>query len=101
MTMGNGGDGQKSGSGYANGGAPSDHANGTGQPSPSTPHPASHRQNGNGNGAEYTIISHESIGEAAARPTVSSSTSYCNYNEKAESRTPGLPAKTGTGYPIR
>ena len=95
MTMGNGGDGQKSGSGYANGGAPSDHANGTGQPSPS------HRQNGNGNGAEYTIISHESIGEAAARPTVSSSTSYCNYNEKAESRTPGLPAKTGTGYPIR
>ncbi len=30
----------------------------------------------------------------------SSATEYCNYNIKSETVTPGLPGRSGTGYPI-
>ena len=51
--------------------------------------------------SHISIPKSEKTGTPMAAPTtVSSSTDYCSYNIKSETVTPGLPGRSGTGYPI-
>ena len=66
------------------------------------------RFNGNGNNAYHEdrvdnacTLSHISIPKTEKpTTTVSSTTDYCTYNIKSETVTPGLPGRSGTGFPI-